>query len=740
MKRFPLWISAGIGLLAAAYLIFANGNGIGTGADMRWKTKLAGENETAVRLMNENKYEEALTALQIAVQDVYDHDPSLEEAKEERTLSDPVLDVPLSNMSWAYNEMGDYRNGLAAIRKALLLLPNTAEEYVNEGNALYGLNRGEEALASFDRALALDPDARYAFYGKGVIHYEAGEYAEALKDLDRYLAYEPDDMEAAEKKMFALLNAGGNDEAAAYGDALVKDYPDEYEAYRLKNEAMRASADYEAIQAFDRMVAAKFPGNPRAQELLGGLYGDYGQYDDARDYYLQLLNDNPAESSIYLALMNNESDRDDVDAALGFYRDAARADAADPELHRTMGRIYEEATDYMAAVPYYEQAIKLDPQDEEAVIGKIRSLYRAKRNIRCADYVRDAEAVRASKSDIAFYGGKCNEELGRNAEAEAYFEQAVEADPGDAEALAELAALNLTLRRDDSALDFSEKTLRLDTDNADALYVQRELQERKKPLGERVKAFFAASYMYGAQVNDEDVWLAKLDEPSITPAEIGAVIDRARLPDDPFTFAVWGEDYDAATSEDERDVDVRNEGSVVYMRIAEFGEHTDDRFLAALDAVEQPAGKTLVIDLRGNAGGLAVSANNMLDGLLPDVVMSTVLYKDGQAEPYESDASHVDFKHVYVLVDERTASASELLALGLRTYLPNATIVGRTTLGKGVGQQAFMDDEQGIAVFAVNFYWNVRERNIMGTGITPDIAVRGDALADFMKPVLGGRT
>ena len=50
-----------------------------------------------------------------------------------------------------------------------------------------------------------------------------------------------------------------------------------------------------------------------------------------------------------------------------------------------------------------------------------------------------------------------------------------------------------------------------------------------------------------------------------------------------------------------------------------------------------------------------------------------------------------------------TASASELLALGLRTYLPNATVVGRTTLGKGFGQQAFMDDERRIAVFAVNF-------------------------------------
>ena len=183
-----------------------------------------------------------------------------------------------------------------------------------------------------------------------------------------------------------------------------------------------------------------------------------------------------------------------------------------------MGRIYEDATDYMAAVPYYEEAIEADPQDEEAVIGKIRSLYRAKRNIRCADYVRDAKAVPASKSDIAYYGGKCNEELGRKAEAAAYFEQAVDVDPGDSEALAELAVLNLTLRKDDSALDFSEKTLRLDPDNADARYVQRELQERKKPLGERVKAFFASNYMYGAQANDEDALLAKLDEPSITPA------------------------------------------------------------------------------------------------------------------------------------------------------------------------------------------------------------------------------
>jgi C-terminal processing protease CtpA/Prc len=91
--------------------------------------------------------------------------------------------------------------------------------------------------------------------------------------------------------------------------------------------------------------------------------------------------------------------------------------------------------------------------------------------------------------------------------------------------------------------------------------------------------------------------------------------------------------------------------------------------------------------------------------------------------------------HCYILVDEYTASASELLTLGLKTYLSNVTVVGRSTYGKGVGQNVFEDKSKKIIVAVTNHFWNVREKNIFNKGISPDVIVQGNDLEAFMEVI-----
>jgi C-terminal processing protease CtpA/Prc len=77
------------------------------------------------------------------------------------------------------------------------------------------------------------------------------------------------------------------------------------------------------------------------------------------------------------------------------------------------------------------------------------------------------------------------------------------------------------------------------------------------------------------------------------------------------------------------------------------------------------------------------------------------------------------FKKIVILQNEYTASASELLILGLYQYTDNLVLIGQNTYGKGVCQLVLDSPENEFALFLVNAYWNVREDNIYYYGIPP---------------------
>jgi C-terminal processing protease CtpA/Prc len=83
-------------------------------------------------------------------------------------------------------------------------------------------------------------------------------------------------------------------------------------------------------------------------------------------------------------------------------------------------------------------------------------------------------------------------------------------------------------------------------------------------------------------------------------------------------------------------------------------------------------------------------------------------------------------------VNGYSASSSEILTLGLKTYLDNVVILGSNTFGKGVGQMVFEDKNRKLLFYLVDSYWNVRQENITGSRITPDITIESDDLEDYI--------
>ena len=94
----------------------------------------------------------------------------------------------------------------------------------------------------------------------------------------------------------------------------------------------------------------------------------------------------------------------------------------------------------------------------------------------------------------------------------------------------------------------------------------------------------------------------------------------------------------------------------------------------------------LVIDLRSNPGGNVDTVTDMLKLLLPKGTIVSVKDKNGNEETYTSDGSHEFTKPMAVLVNQYSASASEIFSGAVQDY-GIGKIVGTTTYGKGVVQQ-----------------------------------------------------
>lgn len=135
-----------------------------------------------------------------------------------------------------------------------------------------------------------------------------------------------------------------------------------------------------------------------------------------------------------------------------------------------------------------------------------------------------------------------------------------------------------------------------------------------------------------------------------------------------------------------------------YIKINRFAENTYDEFRVGLEQLKKQGMKTLVIDLRDNGGGYLEKAVEIADELLKDKEL-IVFTKNKRGEinkTFASEEGIFETGRVYVLIDENSASASEILAGAIQDN-DRGTIVGRRSFGKGLVQRE-MDFEDGSAV------------------------------------------
>ena len=162
-----------------------------------------------------------------------------------------------------------------------------------------------------------------------------------------------------------------------------------------------------------------------------------------------------------------------------------------------------------------------------------------------------------------------------------------------------------------------------------------------------------------------------------------------------------------------------------YIRITQFTGVTGEQYQEAFDDLQKQGMEKVIVDLRDNPGGLLDSVCDVLRKILPEGLIVYTEDKDGNREEEKCDGKNELRIPLAVLVNESSASASEIFAGAVQDY-GIGTIVGTTTYGKGVVQSIRqLSDGSAIKLTVANYY-TPKGNNINKTGIKPDIEVSLD--------------
>ncbi len=169
-----------------------------------------------------------------------------------------------------------------------------------------------------------------------------------------------------------------------------------------------------------------------------------------------------------------------------------------------------------------------------------------------------------------------------------------------------------------------------------------------------------------------------------------------------------------------------------YFHIVSFSANTEADLTKALTYFEQQKVKGLIMDLRGNPGGLYDQAQKVADAFIDSGVLVSMVSAGGAQRKDEHATRNGDTKlPLAVLVSQTSASASEIVAGALKN-LNRGVIIGETTFGKGSVQMLFDipspvpfgkhtdDDKLGLKLTTAQ-YLTPGDVSIQGVGVTPDI-------------------
>ena len=153
--------------------------------------------------------------------------------------------------------------------------------------------------------------------------------------------------------------------------------------------------------------------------------------------------------------------------------------------------------------------------------------------------------------------------------------------------------------------------------------------------------------------------------------------------------------------------------TLAYVKLNRFAESSYKEFKTALNSLKQKGAKNLVLDLRDNPGGFVAIANQIIDEFLEDdkLILFTKNKRGKVEKSFATKNGDFEKGHVYVLMNENSASASEIVAGALQDN-DKGTIVGRRSYGKGLVQREMQLGDGSAVRLTVSKYYTPTGRSI----------------------------
>jgi carboxyl-terminal processing protease len=159
-----------------------------------------------------------------------------------------------------------------------------------------------------------------------------------------------------------------------------------------------------------------------------------------------------------------------------------------------------------------------------------------------------------------------------------------------------------------------------------------------------------------------------------------------------------------------------------YVQLFDFGETSAEELNTALESLSTQGAKAFVLDLRNNGGGLLGAAVDVSSKFIADGPIVSIIDRTGHIETHDANGDAISPRPLIVLVNQYTASASEITA-GAIQDTKVGTLIGVKTFGKGVVQTIY-DLPGGSAIkITTARYVTPAGRDINKIGIEPNIVV-----------------
>jgi len=172
------------------------------------------------------------------------------------------------------------------------------------------------------------------------------------------------------------------------------------------------------------------------------------------------------------------------------------------------------------------------------------------------------------------------------------------------------------------------------------------------------------------------------------------------------------------------------EDNIAYIQITEFDQVTIDQFTEALAVCKGSGMEGLIIDLRSNPGGSLSAVCEIARKILPKGLIVYTEDKYGEREELTCDGKNEIQVPMVVLINDYSASASEILAGAIQDY-GKGVLMGTKTYGKGIVQRIIALSDGSAVKLTISNYFTPKGRNIHKVGIEPDVVVEFDGDAYY---------